>query len=581
MSAESVAGRPEQAPVRRGLWVYAIAVITVTVAVVPIADLRLAVHPNLIFAFFVLMASADLLTAYLLVQQFLAGGRPATLGLASAYLYSTLMMLPYAVSFTRIQHQGGDSIWSEVRGPWLFFALLCGFPALVAVQQYVFAALPARLSALARARRRTAVVVAVAGAAMLVTAVTGAVVGAGDRLPAIYRDGTPTAASRWVVGAVLLVTAVSLLVVIKNLRHRPPVEQWVVVAISASLATATLFMAAPHRFTLAYYVARVTLLVSSGVVLVALLAETASLYRRLSAAHQDLDRAHRELSRRAEHLAAANRELEAAGTWKSDIIATITHEINQPLSVISACSEELTHEWTATTDDERRAAVQTLGNRVHQLLDMASHLLVLCHAEPGQIHTRPVVLPVEQALTRVTENLTKQARVRVSVSDAPPGTAVWADPVHTHEVLTNFVTNAVKYSPGDIHVSVALDGTGDEVLFAVIDEGNGVPPDFVEHLFDRFTQAEQSGPARTGAGFGLYLARLLAEANQGQVWYEDVVPHGSRFVLRLPRAQRSPEPAPSLDPAAGALPRADGVVSLFPADGEGAASPRNAGRRVP
>jgi hypothetical protein len=108
------------------------------------------------------------------------------------------------------------------------------------------------------------------------------------------------------------------------------VERSVVVAISAALATTIVHMGAQQRYTLGWYAARVTLLLSSGVVLSALLAETASLYRRLSATHEDLEQAHRELSRRAEHLAAANRELEAAGTWKSDIIATLTHEINQP-----------------------------------------------------------------------------------------------------------------------------------------------------------------------------------------------------------------------------------------------------------
>ena len=114
-------------------------------------------------------------------------------------------------------------------------------------------------------------------------------------------------------------------------------------------------------------------------------------------------------------------------------------------------------------------------------------------------------------------------------------------------MLTNFVTNAVKYSPGNICLSAALDDTGDEVLLTVSDEGDGVSPDFVAHLFERFTQAEQTDGARTGAGFGLYLCRLLAEANHGQVWYEDVVPHGSRFVLRLPCVQRSAQTAGSLN----------------------------------
>ncbi|MEU4690602.1 HAMP domain-containing sensor histidine kinase [Actinoplanes sp. NPDC023714] len=553
MCPESIVERQDEGPVRRSLWVCAITVVAVTLAMVPVADLRLAVHPNLINAFFVLMAAADLLTAHLLIQQFLAGGRPATLGLSTAYLYSALMMVLYGVSFTRILRTGDDSRWSEVCGPWLFLLLLGGFPVLAAAQQYVVAALPERWIALAERRRRAAVAVVTAAVFALVIAVTVAVVGAAAWLPRIYRDGTPTTAGQWVVGAVLAAAAAALLAVVRNLRHRPPVEQWVAVAISASAATAILFLAAPHRYTLGYYTARVTLLIASGVVLLALLAESAGLYRKLSAAHEGLDRAHRELSRRAEHLAAANRDLEAAGAWKSDIIATLTHEINQPLAVISAYSEELTQEWDLTSEDERRAAVRALGGRVDQLLDMAAHLLALCRAEPGEIHTQPVALPVAQAISRVTDNLTRQARARVSVDHGPDGAAVWADPVHTHEVLTNFVTNAIKYSPGDIHVSAVLDGHGDEVLFAVTDEGNGVPPDFVEHLFDRFTQADQTG-RRTGAGFGLYLSRLLAEANHGRVWYEDAVPHGSRFVLRLPRAPHRPETAPARDLAGGELP---------------------------
>lgn len=516
----------EDAPVRRGLWAYALAVITVALAVMPFAGHRLAVHSYLMVVFLVLMVAGDLLTAHLLMQQFLAGGRPATLGLSSAYLYAALLMMVYAAVSARIQRAGADSTWAEVCGPWLFLAVVSGFPLLVAV-------LPVGLGGVARTRRRAVAAAAIVAVLVLAGAVAGTVVAAADLLPRMYEGGAPTTAGRWVVGVALLVTAAGLLAVIRNLRHRPRAEQWVVVALSASLATVILYMSGPYRYTLGYYVARVTLLVSSGVVLLALLAETANLYRRLSAAHEDLDHAHRELSRRAE-------DLEAAGAWKSDIIATLTHEINQPLAVISAYSEELTQEWDTTTDGERRAAVQALGNRVDQLLDMAAHLLALCRAEPGEIRTQSVVVPVEKALARATDNLTKQARARVTVGPVPPGAAVWADPVHLHEVLTNFITNAVKYSAGDIVVSAALDGTGATVRFAVTDEGNGVPPDFVEHLFDRFTQAGQPGGERTGAGFGLYLSRLLAEANHGQIWYESVVPHGSRFLLRLPCAQRHP-----------------------------------------
>ncbi|MEU7904572.1 MASE4 domain-containing protein, partial [Actinoplanes sp. NPDC049118] len=273
--------------------------ITATLLVVPIADYRPPVHPNLALAVYVLMAAADLLTAHLLVQQFLAGGRLATLGLSSAYLYTTMMMLPYAVVVTRLQRWGPSSIWGEVCSPWMAVIIFSGFPVLVAVQQRVVAALPARWSEQARNRRRTATAVAAAVMLTLVATVTGIIFGAADHLPRLYQDGTPTALGLWTVGVGLLATAVSLLAVTRDLRNRPPVERWVVVAISASLASATLYMFAPQRYTLGWYAGRVALLVSSGTVLLALLAETASLYRRLSAAHEDLDRAHRELSRRA------------------------------------------------------------------------------------------------------------------------------------------------------------------------------------------------------------------------------------------------------------------------------------------
>ncbi|GAB1692845.1 sensor histidine kinase [Krasilnikovia sp. M28-CT-15] len=525
---------------RPELWVCTGALITAAAIVVPFAGHPFTVYPSLLIAFFVLLPAADLLTAHLLVQQFLAGGRLATLGLASAYLYSAVLTVPYAIAFGQIVRSGNDSIWATVCAPWLAVLLFGGFPVLAALLPRIAEALPERLNEKARNHRRAAEAVAAAVVLAIAGAATGLVVGLADRLPPMYLDGVSTTAGQRVITGALAAMALSLLLVITDLRRRPPVEQWVMVAIIACVIGMAMALVAPARFTLGWYAGRVALLASSVVVLLALIGETVGLYHRLTAAHEDLDQANRELNRRAEHLAAANLELEAAGTWKSDLLATLSHEINQPLAVISACSEELTQEWDSTTDDERHATVQALSGRVNQLLEMAAHLLTLSSAEPGDIRTRPVALPVDQALTRVVDNLTKQARKRVSAGPGPPAAAVWADPVHTHEVLTNFVTNAIKYSPGNINLSATLDNTGDNILLAVTDEGNGVPPDFVAHLFDRFTQADRPSPAQTGAGFGLYLCRLLAEANNGRVWYEDADPHGSRFILRLPHAPPTP-----------------------------------------
>jgi signal transduction histidine kinase len=511
------------------------AVIVATVLILPVADRHMGEYPSLIAAYFLLLMAADLLTAHLLVQQFLAGGRLSTLGMAAAYLYSGLIVMPYSVAFAEMLRWGKSSFWAEVSSPWLGMFLFVGFPVLAAMHGLT-AAIPARLDDWAREHRRAAAALVACLVFVVVGTASGIAIGVPGLLPRLTVSGAPSAAYPWVVGTGFLAVAVSLLVVIRGLRQRTPVERWVLVAVTASAAGLFLYWFSPVRYSFGWYAGRSAAVVSATVVLLALLAETGCLYRRLTAAHEDLDRAHRELSRRAERLAAANDELQAADRWKSDVLSTLSHEINQPLAVISACSDELTEDWDTITEEERRRAAQRLGHRVNHLLDMAAQLLLLCQAQQGDIRARPAVLPVGRALARVTDNLAPQSRSRVSTACEPPELAVWADPVHTHEILTNFVTNAIKYSPGQIRLTAALDESGANVLLAVSDEGTGVPPTFVATLFDRFTQAGDHGSARASAGFGLYLTRLLAEANQGRVWYEPMIPHGSRFVLSLARA---------------------------------------------
>ncbi|MEU8663873.1 hypothetical protein, partial [Actinoplanes philippinensis] len=117
---------------RRGLWVYAVVVIAVAVALAPVGGHRMGVHPNLVIVFLVLMPTADLLTGYLLAQQFLARGRLTTLSLSGVYLFSSLVMTAYAIAFTRSQASGMSPIWSEVCAPLLGWVVVAGFPVLVA-----------------------------------------------------------------------------------------------------------------------------------------------------------------------------------------------------------------------------------------------------------------------------------------------------------------------------------------------------------------------------------------------------------------------------------------------------------------
>jgi signal transduction histidine kinase len=117
---------------------------------------------------------------------------------------------------------------------------------------------------------------------------------------------------------------------------------------------------------------------------------------------------------------------------------------------------------------------------------------------------------------------------------------VWAygDPTHLRQITANLIGNALKYGAPPVTITAAA--TGGQVTLEVSDAGPGVPAEFVDHLFDRFTQATTSTAAQ-GSGFGLYIVQRLAEVNGGHISYQPAQPTGARFTVTLPAATHLPE----------------------------------------
>ena len=127
--------------------------------------------------------------------------------------------------------------------------------------------------------------------------------------------------------------------------------------------------------------------------------------------------------------------------------------------------------------------------------------------------------------------------------DADPQLQALVDPFHFRQVTTNLITNARKYGADPLAVS-ARTGTGADgravVEIEVSDSGEGVPPDFVPHLFERFTRAGTGiATQKQGTGFGLYIVRRLIEANEGTITHRARSPHGSIFTVTLPAVPES------------------------------------------
>lgn len=116
-----------------------------------------------------------------------------------------------------------------------------------------------------------------------------------------------------------------------------------------------------------------------------------------------------------------------------------------------------------------------------------------------------------------------------------------SDPPHLQQIVVNLVTNAVKYGRAPITVAAGYEGPSingeDFAVLRVSDSGDGVPAAFVPQMFERFTQSDlRTRRSGAGTGLGLSIVKGLAEAQDGEVWYEPNEPRGARFCVRLPAA---------------------------------------------
>jgi signal transduction histidine kinase len=225
---------------------------------------------------------------------------------------------------------------------------------------------------------------------------------------------------------------------------------------------------------------------------------------------------------------------------RSAFIATVSHELRAPLTVIQGYSETLLDDlnrgwWDAEAERDLleivRSSADTLGRLVENLLDAAT-------LEVGvlRLQTEPVrVERIAEQIVARRDGLADRHDLRV---EAAPGLPLaLADPLRVEQVMTNLIDNAVKYSPdgGPVTMRVESRTGGGELTVSVSDRGLGLDPEQAERVFERFYRAGEpvSGGPR-GVGLGLFLCKRLVEAQGGTIWVESEPGIGSTFRFALP-----------------------------------------------
>lgn len=229
----------------------------------------------------------------------------------------------------------------------------------------------------------------------------------------------------------------------------------------------------------------------------------------------------RELAERADQLQQANNQM-------ADFIAMLTHDVRQPLTGIVSGGEVLLDDWTGMDDETRQRYVRRMTAAGRRADHIVTEILTLAQLDAGAIATRPVVLDVHDAVRQAVT----AADVPVTVT-APDEAPAFADPVHLQLMLGNLISNAAKYGSPPYEIVVVR--LRDRVQIRVADRGEGVPEEFVPHLFDRFARADTGiATVKPGTGLGLHFVRQLADANGIEVGYQPGTAYGAVFFLMLP-----------------------------------------------
>ncbi len=223
---------------------------------------------------------------------------------------------------------------------------------------------------------------------------------------------------------------------------------------------------------------------------------------------------------------------------KSEFVAVVAHDLKAPLAVIHQQLTVILEGIAGPINDKQHKLLARARERAEGLGDFIKNLLDLSRIESGRLVQE--IVPVDMAgLTAgvVEEHLIKaKAKQQTLTFTAPPGLPrVLGDPGPLEEVVTNLVSNAVRYTPEGGTIEVALTSTGRHLALTVADNGLGISPEDQQRIFERFTRIK-TGKTRqiAGTGLGLSIVKEIVEAHHGQITVSSQEGEGSTFRVLLP-----------------------------------------------
>jgi signal transduction histidine kinase len=466
-------------------------------------------------AYLTAMLVCDSITAVLLYAQYSILRSRAILVIASGYVFTALILIPYALEFPGL-FSPGSLIGGGVQSAAAIYVIWhCGFPLFVIA--YAFAKDVEPGKAIWKGTTSGAITQSLALTAAIVLLAT-VICTAGDAyLPPIMLDETRFS-PQWpyLVGAPIASVSVAALIVLW-IRRRTMLDLWLLVVMFLYLIEVPLsYYPAPTRFSGGWYAVRIFGFLSSSIVLMVLLHEIATLYARLLHA-----------------VLAQRREREARLMTGDAVAASIAHEVRQPLTAMVTTADAGLRflDRSAPNLDKAKEAFRRIAADGHRAGDVVESIRTTFKNDARDRTSLDLNELIQEALALGRTELQRHA----IVVQAEPNRAlpeVRGNRIQLQQVLLNLIMNAVdamaaKDEPRILSVK-SEPYQNDHVIVSVADTGTGISSQDVERLFNPLFTTKSGG-----MGMGLSICRAIIEAHDGRLWFAPNTPRGAIFQFTL------------------------------------------------
>jgi signal transduction histidine kinase len=215
---------------------------------------------------------------------------------------------------------------------------------------------------------------------------------------------------------------------------------------------------------------------------------------------------------------------------RSDLVATVAHELRSPLTGVKGFVQALLNRWDKLSDDQRKLMLMTVNADADRLARLIAELLDVARIDTGRLQLYPRESSAEVLVRRVVDSIEAGTARDVGLDVEADLPEVFADPDKFTQVVTNLVENAVRHGQGRVRVRLAALPELPGVRITVDDEGDGIPVELRRRVFTKFWTTGESG----GTGLGMYIVGGLSRAHGGWVTIDDAPGGGARVMVDWP-----------------------------------------------